>query len=146
MPDASSHLFEESDVNEVPHPPLPYPLHTHHPPTPQKNNKQKNTKDFWTDRHLWIGIFLVFLIIPVSCLRTMDALKYTSVFAICCFAYVTIIAQIYAYSPDLKDECSDDLREEHDGKCKGDRPDGPTDVIDVLKVAPIFIFAYTLRF
>eukprot|EP01083_Nonionella_stella_P271103 918390_1 len=51
------------------------------------------------DRRSWIGIWLVLFIIPCTCLRKVDPLKYTSLFALTCFVYLLIMVLYYKFGP-----------------------------------------------
>lgn len=49
------------------------------------------------NRRFWISVFIILFIIPTNVVRKIDALKYTSFFALVCFFYLTIMVQYFAY-------------------------------------------------
>ncbi|KAI8885754.1 hypothetical protein K501DRAFT_179311 [Backusella circina FSU 941] len=80
------------------------------------------------DRRFWIAFSLGFLCGPISYLRKLDSLKYTSSIAILAVAYLTIIVLYYAIVPDFPlPESIDYFRFDSDFFTK----------------LPIFIFAFT---
>eukprot|EP01084_Bolivina_argentea_P214675 364430_1 len=88
----------------------------------------------WTNRQLWITIFSLLFIVPVIRFKNMDALRFTSVVAIICFIYVTIIVILYA---------SNTLDANIDPHIDKQLAAFPLQIISFLKVIPIYIFAFT---
>jgi amino acid permease len=84
---------------------------------------------FLVDRHFWVTVFML-IIIPLSFLRRLDSLKYTSVIALVSIAYLIVLV-VYHFAADA-------------------HPDrGPLRVVTwespiaALKNLPVMIFAYT---
>ncbi|CAO3698701.1 unnamed protein product [Rhizopus stolonifer] len=53
---------------------------------------------FLTDRRFWITLFMLTLVLPLSFLKKLDSLKYTSIVALFAVVYLCIIV-IYYYHP-----------------------------------------------
>ncbi|KAI9249639.1 transmembrane amino acid transporter protein-domain-containing protein [Sporodiniella umbellata] len=53
---------------------------------------------FLTDRRFWITLFMLTLVLPLSFLKKLDSLKYTSVVALFAVVYLCVIV-IYYYKP-----------------------------------------------
>ena len=89
------------------------------------------TNDWLLDRRFWIFIFCAMFIFPVVALKRMNALKYTSMVSLLCFAYITIIVVLFAFKVmDPVTNQSNKMRA------------FPSD-ISFMKVIPIFIFSFT---
>ena len=87
------------------------------------------------DRRFWIFIFTMIFIFPVVPWKSMDALKYTSLFAIACFGYVTIIVILFAAGVMELEEKEEAVKVTA----------FPTD-LSFMKVIPIFLFAFSQYF
>ena len=89
-------------------------------------------------RQMWV--FIGFIIVaPLSCLRNLDSLKFTSAFAIGFVVFLTILISLYAFDlPDL-DACED---VEENEECKGDTSNFTIDM-DTFRVFSIFVFGFT---
>ena len=88
----------------------------------------------WTDRHIWISIFAVLFIFPIVPFKESDALRFTSIIAVICFAYVTVIVVLFA--ANVLDSGITDR-----GQLSEFPPSG--ELIAFLRVIPIYIFAFT---
>ncbi|CAO3656923.1 unnamed protein product [Mucor hiemalis] len=55
---------------------------------------------FLTDRRFWITIFMLSLVLPLSFLRKLDSLKYTSLVALVAVVYLCVIVVYHYYSPN----------------------------------------------
>jgi len=86
--------------------------------------------DFLVDRHFWITAFM-FVVIPLSFLRRLDSLKYTSVIALLSIGYLMILV-IYHF---LKGDMSADRGPIRVIKWAG--------AIPALSSLPVIVFAYT---
>eukprot|EP01084_Bolivina_argentea_P173184 299968_1 len=98
------------------------------------------------ERETWIIIYLICFIFPTIRLRKMDSLRFTSFFALLCFAYITIIVVSYATVHKLE-PCRSE--ESENDKCLGNRevwPSGQFGILRVFKAIPIFMFSYTCHF
>ncbi|KAF2868066.1 transmembrane amino acid transporter protein-domain-containing protein [Massariosphaeria phaeospora] len=85
---------------------------------------------FLVDRQFWITAFML-IVIPLSFLRRLDSLKYTSVIALCSIAYlVVLIVAHYIRGDTLEDR----------GEVRVFEWAGP---ISVLAAFPVIVFAYT---
>jgi len=92
---------------------------------------------FWSNRHLWVSMgFLI--VAPVSCLKTLDALKYTSAFAVFCVAFISLLIFAYAADP-AAERCDGGGRD-----CVGDTELAVVD-FNTFKVLGVFINAYSCQ-
>ena len=88
----------------------------------------------WTDRHLWIFIFSSIFIFPIVRIKKLDALRFTSIIAVLCFAYVTLIVILFAFN--VLDTDNADR-----GALSAFPQSGQ--IVDFLRVIPIYIFSFT---
>ncbi|BCS29463.1 putative amino acid transporter [Aspergillus puulaauensis] len=58
--------------------------------------------DFLVDRHFWVTVFML-IIIPLSYLRRLDSLKYTSIAALVSMAYLVVLVVYHFIIGDTKD-------------------------------------------
>jgi amino acid permease len=86
---------------------------------------------FLVDRHFWVTAFML-VVIPLSFLRRLDSLKYTSVIALISIGYLVILVVYHFIAKDTIDEYTTPLRIF--------RWAGP---IPALSSFPVIIFAYT---
>ncbi|ORY17242.1 transmembrane amino acid transporter protein-domain-containing protein [Clohesyomyces aquaticus] len=85
---------------------------------------------FLADRQFWITAFML-VIIPLSFLRRLDSLKYTSVIALCSIAYlVVLVVAHYIKGDTIQDR----------GEVRVFKWAGP---VAVLAAFPVIVFAYT---
>ena len=91
-------------------------------------------------RQFWV--FIGFLIVaPLSCLRNLDSLKFTSFFAVGFVIFLTILITLYAFDlPDM-DPCEDIEETE---ECKDDASNFVMDM-DTMRVFSIFVFGFTCQ-
>jgi len=89
------------------------------------------------DRHLWV--FIGFAIVaPLSCLRNLDSLKFTSVMAVGFVIFLTILVILYSADIDTMDPCSGI---DTGDVCKGDTKNAEM-TITTGQVIPVFVFAF----
>ncbi|CAO3650813.1 unnamed protein product [Cunninghamella blakesleeana] len=92
----------------------------------------ENAKDntILMDRRFWITLFMVVAILPLSFLRKLDSLKYTSVVALIAVVYLCAIVIEHYFSSDFVPP-----------------PDGSVELVDIsssfLSKLPLFVFAFT---
>lgn len=86
---------------------------------------------FLIDRRFWITAFML-VVIPLSFLRRLDSLKYTSVIALLSIGYLVILV-VYHFA--AKDTIYD-----HDSSLRIIRWAGP---VEALSSFPVIVFAYT---
>ncbi|OBZ87873.1 Vacuolar amino acid transporter 5 [Choanephora cucurbitarum] len=70
---------------------------------PQVIDSFTNHADTWyflTDRRFWITFFMLTLILPLSFLKRLDSLKYTSLIALVAVIYLCVIVLYHYLSPD----------------------------------------------
>ncbi|KAH8550289.1 transmembrane amino acid transporter protein-domain-containing protein [Umbelopsis sp. PMI_123] len=86
--------------------------------------------DYLLDRRLWITVFMVTIVGPLSFSRKLDSLKYTSVIALFAVAYLCLIVMWHFFSPDF--------------------PTAPSEEIELVHFStkfftslPVFVFAFT---
>lgn len=84
---------------------------------------------WWMERNLWITIFMVFMVAPLSYLKRLDSLKYTSVVALFSVVYLMCLVVEHYIVDDIPDREIDVL--------------GPKLLRLTLSSFPIFVFAYT---
>lgn len=98
------------------------------------------SSSFWGDREIWV--FLGFLIVaPISCLKSLDALKYTSAAAVFFVMFIALLVFTYAVTPSLS-PCGDDATD--DKSCTGSTELVTFDV-GTFKSLGVFIFAYSCQ-
>ncbi|KAF2199720.1 hypothetical protein GQ43DRAFT_482199 [Delitschia confertaspora ATCC 74209] len=85
---------------------------------------------FLVDRQFWITAFML-IVIPLSFLRRLDSLKYTSVIALISIAYLVILVVVHYIKRDTLDER---------GPVRVFKWAGP---IPALAAFPVIVFAYT---
>lgn len=49
------------------------------------------------DRNFWLVFFTIIVVLPLSLFRQLGALRFTSIFAIACISFVTLVAVIKYY-------------------------------------------------
>lgn len=91
-----------------------------------------------SDRHLWIFIFSLLFIFPIVRLNKMDALRFTSIIAVLCFGYVTLIVVLFAFNV-----LNSGINNDDGGKGKLSAFPESGEIMDFLRVIPIYIFAFT---
>ncbi len=96
-----------------------------------------NWGSFMETRYIWITIGFM-IVGPMSCLKTLDALKYTSAAAVFFVGFIALLIFTYAVSPSIP-PCDDDGT-----GCVGGYSDASLDV-NTFKVLGVFIFAYTCQ-
>ncbi|KAI1985266.1 hypothetical protein LOZ53_005146 [Ophidiomyces ophidiicola] len=88
------------------------------------------TMSFLLDRHFWVTAFML-VIIPISFLRRLDSLKYTSVVALISIGYLVILVVAHFIKGDTMENRSPIRFVEWEG------------IIPTLRVFPVIVFAYT---
>ncbi|KAM0804270.1 transmembrane amino acid transporter protein-domain-containing protein [Usnea florida] len=93
-------------------------------------NEDAGGVGFLVDRHFWVTGFML-IVIPLSFLRRLDSLKYTSVVALISIAYLVILVVAHFIKGDTKQE-------------RGNiRVVQPASTVAVLSSFPVIVFAYT---
>lgn len=91
-------------------------------------------------RQFWV--FIGFIIVaPLCCLRNLDSLKFTSLFAVGFVIFLTILITLYAFDIPGMDAC-DDIDETEE--CKGDVSNFVVNM-DTMRVFSIFVFGFTCQ-
>ncbi len=86
--------------------------------------------EIFMERNLWITLFMFLIAAPISYLRKMDSLKYTSFIALTSVGYLVIIVIYHFISGDTHE-------------LKGPVSLKPLSIGEMLSAFPIFVFAYT---
>lgn len=93
-------------------------------------NSMNDLAYFLTDRRFWITIFMITMVLPLSFLRKLDSLKYTSLVSLVAVIYLFIIIVYHYYSPNY--------------------PPPPPEAIEIASFStrvlghlPVFVFAFT---
>nr|KMM67724.1 transporter [Coccidioides posadasii RMSCC 3488] len=86
--------------------------------------------EFLLDRHFWVTAFML-IIIPISFLRRLDSLKYTSVVALISIGYLVILVVAHFIKGDTMEGRSPIRVIQWEG------------IIPALSVFPVIVFAYT---
>ncbi|KAF7118476.1 hypothetical protein CNMCM5793_008002 [Aspergillus hiratsukae] len=86
--------------------------------------------DFLVDRHFWVTAFML-IVIPLSYLRRLDSLKYTSIAALVSMGYLVILVVYHFVKGDTVD---------HRGPVRVIHWAGP---IPALSSLPVIVFAFT---
>jgi len=95
---------------------------------------------FWQDRHVWVVIGFV-LVAPLSCLRNLDSLKFTSFVSIVFVAFLTMLIVLYACDVPGLDPCADI---DASDTCVGDKGNFSL-TMQTLRVLSIFVFGFTCQ-
>ncbi|KAG2195442.1 hypothetical protein INT47_000407 [Mucor saturninus] len=85
---------------------------------------------FLTDRRFWITIFMITMVLPLSFLRKLDSLKYTSLVALVAVIYLYVIVVYHYYSPNYPPPPKDDIELARFST-------------SILGHLPVFVFAFT---
>jgi amino acid permease len=85
---------------------------------------------FLVDRQFWITAFML-IVIPLSFLRRLDSLKYTSIIALCSIAYLVVLVVAHFLMGDTVDD---------KGPVRVFEWAGP---VAALAAFPVMVFAYT---
>ncbi|KAI9755465.1 MAG: hypothetical protein M1835_000823 [Candelina submexicana] len=93
-------------------------------------NERAGDIDFLVDRHFWITAFML-IVIPLSFLRRLDSLKYTSVIALISIGYLVILVLAHFINGDTMQDR---------GRI---RVVGWGGIIPTLSSFPVIVFAYT---
>ncbi|KAI9832143.1 MAG: hypothetical protein M1819_004494 [Sarea resinae] len=93
-------------------------------------SEQASNIDFLVDRHFWVTAFML-VVIPLSFLRRLDSLKYTSVIALISIGYLVILVVAHFVKGDTMQER---------GPIRVIKWEGP---VPVLSAFPVIVFAYT---
>jgi len=88
-------------------------------------------------RRFWIAVYMVCFVIPLSCLRSLNALRFTATLSMFFVSFLGGVIALYCWAPSL-DECAGMVLEE----CKSSTTYFKLDV-GTLKVFSIFIFGFT---
>ncbi|MCP8717282.1 MAG: amino acid transporter [Asgard group archaeon] len=82
-------------------------------------------------RNFWITIFMVVIVTPLSYLKKLDSLKYTSILALFSVVYLICLVIVHFFVKDVpvEDKVIDYI--------------GPISIKSTLSSFPIFVFAYT---
>lgn len=99
---------------------------------------QFDAPSFWRNRLTWVVIGFC-IVAPLSCLPNLDALRYTSFFAIICVIFLTSLILAYASPTSHLDACGD--FDYTTGDCVGDQKLVVVS-LDTFRVFSIFIFAF----
>lgn len=92
-----------------------------------------DSDSIWISRTFWIFVFLTVLIIPTTALKTLDALRFSSMVAICCFVIVVVMVILYAVSPGDRFLINEE---------RGEITAFPTSPLNFFESAPLYVFAY----
>lgn len=92
-------------------------------------NKHADSVPYLVDRHFWITAFML-LVIPLSFLRRLDSLKYTSVIALVSIGYLIVLV-VYHFAVDPHADPSQIRVIEWGG------------AVSTLSTLPVVVFAYT---
>ncbi|KAF6239784.1 hypothetical protein HO173_002330 [Letharia columbiana] len=93
-------------------------------------NEDAGGVGFLVDRHFWVTAFML-IVIPLSFLRRLDSLKYTSVVALISIGYLVILVVAHFIKGDTKQD-------------RGDiRVVQPPSAVAVFSSFPVIVFAYT---
>ena len=102
--------------------------------------EQFDAPEFWHSRFIWV-IFGFMIVAPLSCLRNLDSLKFTSFVSIVFVAFLTILIILYSFEVGDLDACQDI---DDDEVCVGEKSNFKTDM-NTLRVLSIFIFGFTCQ-
>ena len=92
-------------------------------------NSRVDEIPFLVDRHFWVTVFML-MIIPLSFLRRLDSLKYTSVIALVSIGYLIILVVYHFAADSVPDRGTVNII-------------GWSGPVAALSSLPVVIFAYT---
>lgn len=98
-----------------------------------------NNNHILYDRRLWIIIFFIAIILPLSCLRTLNSLRFTAIISVIIVWGITMIVASYAW---LSTTIVGDICPSNNITCHGDTSYFNVS-LQTLKISTIFIFGYT---
>ena len=102
--------------------------------------QQIGATGIWQQRHVWVLLGFA-VVAPLSCLRNLDALKYTSAMAVAFVVFLTIIILLFAANVSGMNPCAD---AEDTENCAGDTHLAVI-TLDTFRVFSIFIFAFSCQ-
>lgn len=88
-----------------------------------------DARPYLADRNFWITAFMLF-VIPLSFLRRLDSLKYTSIVALVSIGYLVVLVVYHFGVEPLEDKSNL-------------RAFAPESAVAVLSTLPVVVFAYT---
>mmetsp|Transcript_8785 Transcript_8785/g.26492 ORF Transcript_8785/g.26492 Transcript_8785/m.26492 type:complete len:317 (-) Transcript_8785:1115-2065(-) len=98
-----------------------------------------------TNRQLWVAIGWM-LVCPLACLRTLDALKFTSTASLAFVAFVALFVLLFAVGTEGLDPCEATGASNGTGApCRGAANYASTQPSRTLRVFSIFVFAFTCQ-
>lgn len=93
---------------------------------------------FFGDRKFWILVIVFCIVLPLSCLRSLNALRFTATFSIGFVCFLASVVFLYGAIPGTFNPCSG----EDNTACRGE-----TNLVrfnfNTMKVLSIFIFGFT---
>ncbi|KAF4621885.1 hypothetical protein G7Y89_g14460 [Cudoniella acicularis] len=93
-------------------------------------NEAADSIPFLVDKNFWITVFML-VVIPLSFLRRLDSLKYTSIIALISIGYLVILVVYHFIRGDTKAD-------------RGEiRVIGTAGLVPILQSFPVIVFAYT---
>jgi amino acid permease len=98
--------------------------------------EQMGAAEAATSRLLWVAVGFS-IVAPLSFLKDLDSLKFTSLVSIFFVGFLTFLIMLYATDAEGLDPCAD-----VDDECVGDKHDFLFD-IGTMKVFSIFVFGFT---
>jgi amino acid permease len=102
--------------------------------------EQMDAPKIWHSRYIWV-LFGWAIVAPLSCLRNLDSLKFTSFVSIVFVAFLTFLIIFYALEVGTLDPCQDI---DDDETCVGDKSNFVADM-NTMRVLSIFIFGFTCQ-
>ena len=101
---------------------------------------QMGAPSVWHRRYVWVLIGWC-IVAPLSCLRNLDSLKFTSFVSIVFVAFLTLLIVLYALEAGDLDGCEDF---DDDETCVGEKHNVVFDM-QTMRVLSIFIFGFTCQ-
>lgn len=93
-------------------------------------------------RRFWIILYMSILIIPCSILKKLDFLRFTSLFAMICFIFITI-SMIIFFNDSSVNECNEDIYNNINcGLNEFLSFKNSDDILDFFKATPVYTFAF----
>lgn len=99
--------------------------------------EQMGAPDRAASRILWVAVGFS-LVVPLSFLRSLDSLKFTSLLSLFFVGFLTFLIMLYSTDAEGLDPCTD----LNDDECIGDTSNFIFDV-ETMKVLSIFVFGFT---
>jgi amino acid permease len=102
--------------------------------------QQMHAQGLWTDRVVWVT-FAFLIVAPLSCLQSLDALKWTSLLSLVFIFFLVVLITLFAWPSSGLDACADQTSV---GACVGNIESYVFNT-ETLRSLSVFVFGYTCQ-